>query len=189
MEPARAPVHGLRWSAICPRARRSRKDCVNNAAIAARRRARTGDGPATQRQQPTTPGPTDLPAAQAHVSWRYYVKRRAPSPTARTTKRSTCTPSHQSRKTPGIWNPLADFTDVKQDGQLGNIQSARPLLQPCANRHVRPARGLLGRSPTGDVSEHPPSRDRRSQALRDRADQRDHAQPVLEQHGDLPLLG
>ena len=35
---------------------------------------------------------------------------------------SSCNLKPQSARTPGIWNPLPSFTDVKQDGQLANVK-------------------------------------------------------------------
>ena len=34
-----------------------------------------------------------------------------------------CAPVAQGAGTPSIWNPLPSFTDVKQDGQLGDIKN------------------------------------------------------------------
>lgn len=37
-----------------------------------------------------------------------------------------CTPVTQGPKTPGIWNPLVDFTDVQEDEQqLNNVRWSR----------------------------------------------------------------
>ena len=40
------------------------------------------------------------------------------------------------RRTPGIWNPLPLFTDVKENGQLGNVQDVGDVPSP----RRRPAR-------------------------------------------------
>ena len=58
----------------------------------------------------------------AGVSWGYYVFKGA-EPDCESDEAMTCAPVQQGPRTPGIWNPLPRFTDVKQDGQLGNIQS------------------------------------------------------------------
>jgi phospholipase C len=66
----------------------------------------------------------------------------------------SCPPIEQEASTPGIWNPLPDFTDVRQDGQLGNIQ-------PLSNFYAAAANGTLPAvswvEPNGTVSEHPPA--------------------------------
>jgi phospholipase C len=66
----------------------------------------------------------------------------------------TCTPVGQSPKTPGIWNPLPHFTDVQQDGQLGNVQSLSNFFV-AAQAGGLPAVSWI--DPNGRVSEHPPS--------------------------------
>ena len=86
-----------------------------------------------------------LPAGQGAASAGATTSSKARSPTASPTKRSTCSPRQPGPKTPGIWNPLADFTDVKQDGQLGNIQSLDNFYTARArNDRMRAAQRLLG---------------------------------------------
>ena len=58
------------------------------------------------------------------MSWAYYVQKGVqpdcddnPDETA-----AGCAPVAQGAGTPSIWNPLPSFTDVKTDGQLGNVQ-------------------------------------------------------------------
>ena len=58
---------------------------------------------------------------KAQVSWRYYVAEGA-QPDCESDEATSCEEVKQSSQTPGIWNPLRDFTDVKQDGQLEDIQ-------------------------------------------------------------------
>jgi hypothetical protein len=59
------------------------------------------------------------------VSWAYYVQSGVqpdcddnPDETA-----AGCAPVAQGAGTPSIWNPLPSFTDVKQDGQLGDVKN------------------------------------------------------------------
>ena len=59
----------------------------------------------------------------------------------------------QGPKTPGIWNPLPSFTDVTQDGQLGNVQSLTNFYGAAANGTL-PAVSWI--DPNAQVSEHPP---------------------------------
>jgi phospholipase C len=88
-----------------------------------------------------------------NVGWGYYVSQGS-EPDCENASAMTCTPIQQDPVTPGIWNPLPSFTDVSQDGQLGNVQSL-------ANFYSQAARGTLPAvswvSPNGSVSEHPPA--------------------------------
>ena len=64
----------------------------------------------------------------------------------------TCAPVQQGTKTPGIWNPLPSFTDVAQDGQLGNIQT---LVELFRRRQAARCPAVSWIDPNGTVSEHP----------------------------------
>jgi phospholipase C len=66
----------------------------------------------------------------------------------------TCKPIPQVVNTPEIWNPLPDFTDVRQDGQLANIVPTTHLI-PDARAGRLPAVSWV--VPSGDDSEHPPA--------------------------------
>src|SRR4029077_14970552 len=54
-----------------------------------------------------------------------------------------------------IWNPLPNFTDVRADGELGNIQSLSNFLV-AARSGTLPAVSWI--VPNGKVSEHPPAK-------------------------------
>jgi phospholipase C len=88
-----------------------------------------------------------------NVSWGYYVMQ-GPQPDCAVDSSVSCPPIEQASTTPGIWNPLPDFTDVSQDGQLSNIQ-------PLQNFYTAAAAGRLPSvswiDPNGTVSEHPPA--------------------------------
>jgi phospholipase C len=130
------------WSAACPNGDSNPMDCVNSL---------------------SPPGVATAPRAwtditylmyKAHVSWRYYIFQGA-EPDCQSDEAITCAPTTQSPKTPGIWNQLPDFTDVKQDGQLGNIQSLTNLYTAV---HEPSSCGLPNVSwviPNQHVSEHP----------------------------------
>jgi phospholipase C len=90
---------------------------------------------------------------RAGVSWGYYVFRGA-EPDCESDSAVTCKPVTQGPKTPGVWNPLPSFTDVAQDGQLGNIQSLNSFFAAAKNGAL-PAVSWI--DPNGTVSEHPPS--------------------------------
>jgi phospholipase C len=92
---------------------------------------------------------------RAGVSWRYYVHQGA-EPDCQNDEAVSCAAVKQDVSTPGIWNPLADFVDVQQDGQLGNIQ-VLPRFFDAVHNHA--ACGLANVSwivPSQEVSEHPP---------------------------------
>src|SRR4051794_36239450 len=54
-----------------------------------------------------------------NVSWRYYIQTGS-QPDCESGV--NCTTQTQNPKTPGAWNPLPNFTDVKQDNEVRNIQ-------------------------------------------------------------------
>jgi phospholipase C len=90
---------------------------------------------------------------QRGVSWGYYVLE-GTEPDCRDDDKEECLPVAQNAKTPGIWNPLPFFDTVKEDGELGNIQSLDNFLEQ-AERGDLPAVSWI--VPSGDVSEHPPA--------------------------------
>ena len=121
----------------------------------------------------------------AGVSWGYYVFK-GTEPDCENDAAETCAPVQQGPQTPGIWNPLPSFTDVSQDGQLGNIQLAAELLHGRLDGDA--ARRLVGRAERHRLRASAVARERGAD-LRHRPGQRDHAQPGLGQHRDLPLVG
>ncbi len=93
---------------------------------------------------------------KAGVSWAYYVFKGS-EPDCESDSAMTCAPVQQGPKTPGIWNPLPNFTDVKQDGQLGDVKSLDGFYTAV---HQQSGCGLPSVSwvdPNGTVSEHPAS--------------------------------
>jgi phospholipase C len=86
-----------------------------------------------------------------NVSWGYYVFKGS-EPDCEDDAAMTCTPGQQQPQTWGIWNPLPDFTDVHQDGQLRNIQSLTKFFA-AAKAGTLPAVSWV--IPNGTVSEHP----------------------------------
>ncbi len=93
---------------------------------------------------------------QQHVSWRYFVGNE--SDLTCTTDRIACEEkaieTGNERGTPAIWNPLPNFSTVKQDGEIGNIQTVSHFLR-AANTGSLPAVSWI--VPDGPSSEHPPS--------------------------------
>jgi phospholipase C len=88
------------------------------------------------------------------VSWGYYVFAGG-EPDCVDDEVVSCSAPAQNAATPGIWNPLPYFDTVRQDGQLGNIQSL-------SNFYAAAAAGTLPEvtwvDPNNRVSEHPPGR-------------------------------
>jgi phospholipase C len=89
-----------------------------------------------------------------NISWGYYVFR-GTEPDCESDAAMTCAPVQQGPQTPGIWNPLPSFTDVYQDGQLGNIQTLSNFYTAARSGSL-PAVSWI--DPNGTVSEHPPAR-------------------------------
>ena len=88
------------------------------------------------------------------VSWRYYVFE-GNEPDCDDDEAMTCAPVKQGPKTPGIWNPLVDFLDVKEDGQLGNVQSLTSFYGSVKNASACGLPDVSWISPNSKVSEHP----------------------------------
>jgi phospholipase C len=86
-----------------------------------------------------------------NVPWAYYVFN-GTEPDCRDDTAMVCSPAVQNSNTPGIWNPLPYFDTVKQDGQLGNIQSLTNFYA-AAKKGTLPAVSWI--DPSGAVSEHP----------------------------------
>ncbi|HLY84184.1 MAG TPA: alkaline phosphatase family protein [Acidimicrobiales bacterium] len=87
------------------------------------------------------------------VSWGYYVVS-GTEPDCQNDQSVSCAPVRQNAQTPGIWNPLPFFDTVRQDGQLGNIQSVANFYNQ-ASAGTLPAVSWV--VPSGAVSEHPPA--------------------------------
>ncbi len=134
------------WSAACPNGDPNPMDCGNSIV------------------QPFHENPTSTYAwtdityllHNSGISWAYYVYKGA-EPDCESDSAMTCAPVQQGPTTPGIWNPLPNFTDVQLDGQLGNVQSLTNFYTAV---HEKSSCGLPNVSwvvPNQRVSEHPPS--------------------------------
>jgi phospholipase C len=86
------------------------------------------------------------------VSWAYYLS--AGNEPDCEDDQELCAPTKQSIKVPGIWNPLPNFTTVKQDGQLGNIQNVSHFFSAAASGNLPAVSWVV---PDSKVSEHPPA--------------------------------
>jgi phospholipase C len=122
------------------------------------------EGPPSPNRNPnpyTGPGAISLPwtdiTYMLHrygVSWAYYVFA-GTEPDCESDSAVTCAPVAQGPKTPGIWNPLPDFADVQQGGQLGNIQSLSNFYAAVQNPSACGLPNVAWVDPNGKVSEHP----------------------------------
>ena len=87
------------------------------------------------------------------VSWDYYLFN-GTEPDCTNPSDLTCVPLPQSQATGSIWNPLPNFTDVKQSGSLSNIQSVDNFAAAAQNGTLPSVSWVV---PTNPVSEHPPA--------------------------------
>jgi phospholipase C len=91
---------------------------------------------------------------KAGVSWAYYVFK-GTEPDCEADGTLVCKAVQQGPTTPGIWNPLPNFTDVKEDGQLGNIQTLNNFYTAVHNTRSCELPSVSWIDPNGNVSEHP----------------------------------
>jgi phospholipase C len=85
------------------------------------------------------------------VSWKYYVAEGS-QPDCEDDQAS-CAPKQQKVGTPDIWNPLPGFTDVRQDGQVSNVQTIDHFYSDVKAGSLPAVSWVV---PNGAVSEHPP---------------------------------
>jgi phospholipase C len=93
---------------------------------------------------------------RAGVSWRYYVFG-GHEPDCEVDEAITCEPFGQSAKTPGGWNPLPNFVDVKEDNQLADIQSLANFYTAVHQPSQCGLPNVAWIVPNWKVSEHPRS--------------------------------
>jgi phospholipase C len=85
------------------------------------------------------------------ISWRYYVAEGL-QPDCEDNA-ATCQPKTQTVGTPDIWNPLPGFTDVRQDGQLQDVQTIDHFYADAQAGNLPAVSWIV---PNSKVSEHPP---------------------------------
>jgi phospholipase C len=90
------------------------------------------------------------------VSWRYYIFE-GDEPDCEDNEAMTCAPVQQGPSTPGIWNPLVDFTDVKEDNQLEDVQSLSHFYEAVHDESECGLPNVSWITPNALVSEHPPA--------------------------------
>ena len=86
-----------------------------------------------------------------NISWKYYVAEGS-QPDCEDNA-ATCAPQQQKVGTPDIWNPLPGFTDVRQDGQVSNVQTIDHFYADVKSGKLPAVSWVV---PNGAVSEHPP---------------------------------
>jgi phospholipase C len=128
------------WSAVC--ANHSASSCQNAL-----------ETPATA--MPSVLAWTDLTYLlhKQHVPWGYYIVA-GTEPDCANSDALSCASVKQNPQTPSIWNPLPYFDTVRQDGQLGNIQSVTNFYT-AAQKGTLPAVSWV--VPSLPVSEHWPA--------------------------------
>jgi phospholipase C len=141
------------WSASCPS--HDPMKCVSDLDLAGARPDNFAD-PTNVKLNPLSPvyAWTDLTYLmhRQNVSWGYYVVS-GNEPDCADAGALTCAPVAQQPYTPGIWNPLPYFDTVRNDGQVGNVQSVSKFYT-AAKAGTLPAVSWI--QPSGDLSDHPP---------------------------------
>jgi phospholipase C len=87
-----------------------------------------------------------------HVTWSYYLSEGA-QPDCDDDE-AQCAPKPQTLAVPSIWNPLPDFTTVRQDGELANIQDVRNYYKAASSGNLPAVSWIV---PNDKLSEHPPA--------------------------------
>ncbi len=90
---------------------------------------------------------------KAHVSWGYYISEGSQPDCA--DDQLLCPQQGQSRTIPSIWNPLIAFDTVKQDGQLGQIESVAHFYTAVKHDTLPAVSWII---PNSKVSEHAPAK-------------------------------
>ncbi len=132
------------WSATCPKANRP-MSCRSDLAH---------PGHETSSGTPTTPFAwTDITYLlhKHSVSWSYYVDKEDSLDCKMDP--SLCASSTKSGY-PAIWAPIAHFTTVRRDHQLGRIKDIRDFEKDVKSGPLPSVTWVI---PGGGVSEHPPS--------------------------------
>lgn len=93
---------------------------------------------------------------EPEVSWRYYIFEGG-EPDCESDEAVKCEEVKQGPRTPNIWNPLVDFEDVREDGELGDVQSLTEFYKAVQNTNECGLPDVSWITPNGKVSEHPPA--------------------------------
>jgi phospholipase C len=132
-------------------ARTVRRSCDQRArALIARRRARLVNLAASSYNYAWT----DITYLlhKNNVSWRYFLSTGEQPDCA--DGNLNCGAAPQTPQTPTIWNPLPSFTDVHEDGQVGNIQDVSNFFADARDGTLPAVSWVV---PNQVQSEHPPA--------------------------------
>ena len=109
--------------------------------------------PVRSRRVTTTRGRTSPTCSTRYgVSWGYFITPGGEPDCVG--GNANCASSPFSVGTPDIWNPLPSFTDVRQDGQLGNIQNVSHFLRDARAGTLPEVSWIV---PDQQHSDHPPA--------------------------------
>ncbi len=89
---------------------------------------------------------------KANVSWTYYLSEGNQPDCA--DDQMLCPVRGQTHRVPSIWNPLPAFDTVKQDGQLGQVQTVDHFYTAAKDGTLSAVSWVI---PDSKVSEHAPS--------------------------------
>jgi phospholipase C len=89
---------------------------------------------------------------KANVSWSYYLSEGSEPDCA--DNQTLCSQKAQKRTVPGIWNPLPAFDTVKQDRQVGQIQTVDHFYVEAKDGTLPAVSWII---PNSIVSEHAPA--------------------------------
>jgi phospholipase C len=142
------------WSARCSK-QGDPMSCVNNLNNPGRAFFGTPTGASTDYAW------TDLTYLlyKNNVSWAYYLTEGTEPDCSN--GEMICDTNVQKVNVPSLWNPLADFSTVHQDNQLGNIQTDDSYFLAAKNGKLPAVSWIV---PEGANSEHPPDSIRVGQA-------------------------
>ena len=88
-----------------------------------------------------------------NISWAYYLSNGDQPDCA--DDAMLCQLKNQNVNVPGIWNPLPGFDTVKNDNQLGNIQTVDKFFTAAKDGALPAVSWIV---PENSVSEHPPAK-------------------------------
>ena len=147
LEPARAPVHGLRVVGVC---------CPNGLIRTSCQRSKPAE-PATAANRARSNYPwTDLTYLlhQWGVSWGYYIFK-GTEPDCEGNAALCCAPVEQAPDHAASGTRCRHSTTVQQDGQLGNIQSLRDFFAAAERARCRPSPGSSPTAPSANIRPPP----------------------------------
>gem|GEM_PF-1236106 len=88
-----------------------------------------------------------------NVSWKYFVFTGG-EPECEANEEVPCSAGGNLPPTPEIWSPLPYFVDVREDGQLPDVESISSFFADCQNGTLPSVSWI---APDDNVSEHPPA--------------------------------